>query len=601
VAKIPDEKIDEVLRATDIVDVVDRYLDLKQSGKNLKALCPFHSEDTPSFTVNPEDQFFYCFGCKEGGSAIDFVMEMDGLGFVEAIERLAERGGVSLDGRSDEGAGSGSGADTKKQTYRVNRWAMSFFQKQLWTTDPGEEARSYLKERNLNREIVTGWNLGFAPDGWNHLLDKAREKGLDPDLLQTAGLIGASDKGSGYYDRFRNRLMFPIFDYRDRVVGFGGRCMPGADDDAPKYLNTPETPVFQKRELLYGWNRCERGQVRERGVWVAEGYTDVLMAHQQGLNNVTATLGTALGEKHVERLRKRADRVLLLFDSDEAGREASDRSLRLFFEEDTSVQVGVLPEGEDPCSLLADGDTDPLLDVVEDAPDLIDYRIESARKRHDLSTIDGRMSAARSVLETVRGVDNTMRKQLIVKRIAELIDVDEMAVRRALRKMERNRSRGGEDASSRTRDSSRTAVERASRHLVGALVLHPEHAGDIRDELAPDDIPIGACRELFADIVEAMDARSEEDGPLKLGSYLASLDDEEQKDLLLDIAREMEQMPSARVDQMVREEISYIKRWKEKDQLTSLKNELREAYDEGDQKRYRELLDEVSSLQRSIE
>ena len=592
-----DQEIQQVIRSTDIVDVVDQYVDLQRGGKNLKALCPFHSEDTPSFTVNPADQFFYCFGCKEGGNVIQFVMEIDGIGFVEAVERLAERSDVQLS--NQESSKQKDNRTQKKNIYKVNRWAMNFFRKKLWKSDEGERARSYLKDRNLNRDTTETWKLGLAPDGWEPLLSAAKEDDLSPALLEKAGLIRTSENSNGYYDRFRNRLMFPIFDRRDRVVGFGGRRMPGADDDTPKYLNSPESPVFKKRELLYGWNQCDASQVREHGMWVAEGYTDVLMAHQHGLHHVTATLGTALGEDHVDRLRKRSDRVVLLFDSDEAGREASDRSLRMFFEQDTTVKVGVLPEGEDPCSLLTEGGADKLRGIVDDAPDLINYRIESARNRHDLSTMEGRQAAAQDVLETIRGVENEMRKQLILKRVAEMIDVDESAVRSTLNSMEgptRNRSDKTGDEE-QPPSSARHAVERACRHLVGVMVLFPEKAKPIHEELSPDDLPVEKCRNLYRLYNECTEKADDEQ--LTLGELLASIDDDDRRDMLMDIAREIEQMDEEQLDQMVQDEISYVQSWNEKDQLATLKRELKQAYREGDQERYKDLLDRVSSLQRS--
>ncbi len=590
-----DQEIQQVIRANDIVDVVDQYVDLKKSGKNLKALCPFHNENTPSFTVNPSDQFFYCFGCKEGGNVIQFLMEIDGIGFVEAVERLANRADVQI---SQSTSSDTSKKDRKDKIYRVNRWAMDFFQKKLWTSEDGKKAREYLKSRNINRETTENWNLGLAPDDWEQLLDTARDEDIPPVILEKAGLIRTSENSTGYYDRFRNRLMFPIFDRRERVVGFGGRRLPGADEETPKYLNSPENPVFKKRKLLYGWSRCDPGQIRENGIWVAEGYTDVLMAHQHDLRHVTATLGTALGDDHVNRLRKRADRVVLLFDSDEAGREASDRSLRLFFEEDTTVQVGILPEGEDPCSILADGDTEQLLDVVEDAPDLINYRIQSARETNDLSTIDGRQSAAREVLETVQGVDNEMRKQLIVKRIAEMIDVDETSVRRTLNRMEggRRRNRKKQEKKASTESPTRNAIERACRHLIGVLVLFPERAESIREQLSPEDIPVERCRELYV-TYEERDAES--DSHLTLGQLLAGIENDEKRDMLLDVAREIDQLEDQQLDQLIQDEISFVRSWNRKHKLSSLKRKLKKAYREGNRERYRDLLDRVSSLQRS--
>lgn len=592
--KIPEEKIQEVLRANDIKGIVSEYLDLERSGKNYRALCPFHDENTPSFTVDDRKQLFHCFGCKESGNVIQFVQKIEGIHFLEALRELAERGGVSLPDTD------GDQQVSREPLYKANEWAVNFFKNQLWKTDEGKNVREYLKERGFTRETTLNWNLGYAPDEWEELLTAARDAGFSNEQLEKAGLVRDSRKGSGHYDYFRNRLIFPIRNLRGRVVGFGGRVLPDADSDRPKYLNTDDGPVFKKGRLLYGWDRRDRKQVRDNGLWIAEGYTDVIMAHQYGFKNVVASLGTALGEEHVKTLRSRVDEVTLMFDADEAGQNASERSLRLFLEEDTTLRIAEMPPDEDPCSLLEE-DREQLKNVVEDATELIDYRIESAREKHDLSTVDGKVAAAREVLETVRGTSSTMRKQLVLQRIAELLSLDESVVRRTLSRMEQEgpgstSSTPVDAANPETEEGSVSGLERAVRLVLGTLVHHTERARYVLDLLEPEDVPIRPYRTLFSRISNKI----REEGDIVLGDLLHEIERDELRERLIAISFEVEEFEGDQVNRILEESVNYLQKYTKQNQIDDLRRQMKKAYENGNRERYKELLDRVSKLQKSI-
>ncbi|MGB3195104.1 MAG: DNA primase, partial [Phycisphaerae bacterium] len=306
-----DDMLDEVARANDIVEVVSSYFPLKRAGKDHKALCPFHPEKTPSFTVSRSKQIFKCFGCGRGGSVFNFVMLRENVTFPEAVRILAERAGIALRQQAGRGKPQGPGRDVRKAL----EWATLFFEGNLRHPTLGEPARNYLAARGFNKQSLEVFHLGFAPAGWDNLLKAAQGENVPVRLLELTGLVVPRDDGSGCYDRFRGRLMFPITDALSRPIGFGGRSL---GDETPKYLNSPETALVRKTESLSGLPQARARIEQTRRAVVVEGYTDVVMANQVGVTNVVATLGTALTGEHVRVLRRYADEVVLVFDSDEA-------------------------------------------------------------------------------------------------------------------------------------------------------------------------------------------------------------------------------------------------------------------------------------------
>jgi len=437
---IPEDKISEIKNTANIVEVVSEVVLLKKTGKNYIGLCPFHSEKTPSFTVSPAKQIFYCFGCAAGGNVFSFLMKHDGISFPDAAKILARRYGIDIPVRTM------SPEQKRRMSQRenllaVNRQAMEFFRKQLLDAVSGKRAMGYLKKRGINKEIFDNFNLGYAPQGWDNILSFFKKKNISLNLVEKAGLIVPRKEKSGFYDRFRDRLIFPIFDLNMQAIGFGGRVM---DDSMPKYLNSPETPVYNKSRSLYGLNLAKM-KCRENGrVYIVEGYFDLLALHQHGFQDSVATLGTSLTPEHVQILKGfvgKDGKIILVFDSDDAGIKAVMRSIGIFMRMEVDARIIVLPEGYDPDSFLFKFGYESFLDSDSKARSLMSFLIDSAVKKHGLS-IEGKIRIISEMKEPLSFINDNIKKSLYIKELAECISIDESAVLEKIRNLSvRNRDK----------------------------------------------------------------------------------------------------------------------------------------------------------------
>lgn len=412
-----------IKQAVDIVAIVEEFLPLHRSGSKIKVLCPFHDDHKPSLELNTERQSFKCWSCGAGGDVFDFVKDYLRVDFPEALQMLAERAGVALETAT---AGPGPKGPAKRDLLAVNEWAQRMYGEAL-ARDSGVLA--YVEERGINAESVARFRLGYAPDVRDWLTSRAGKEGISLDFLERAGLVVRSKESPGLTrERFRGRLMFPIHDLRGRTLGFGGRILPQVErslaasgKNVAKYLNSPETPLFQKRKILYAADLA-LAPAREMG-WVAvvEGYTDVIAAHQVGLGNVVGTLGTALGDDHVLMLRRLTDRVVLIFDGDDAGQSAADRSLELFLAHEVDVRVLTLPSKLDPCEFLLAEGADAFRTLVDQAVDPMAFAIRRAESRFDLNSFEDARRAAEWVLSILARVPKTSRIGMDIK-IARALD-----------------------------------------------------------------------------------------------------------------------------------------------------------------------------------
>ena len=412
-----------IKQSLDLVALVGEYLPLHRSGSKYKALCPFHDDHNPSLELNPERQSFKCWSCGAGGDIFDFVKDYERVDFSEALRMLAERAGVTLEGSAQ---GPNSRGPSRTELMAVTEWAERAFSEALAGS---AEARAYVEGRGISAESVVRFRLGFAPETRDWLLTRARKDGHSAEVLERVGLISRpADRPGRVHERFRGRIMFPIHDLGGRVLGFGGRVLPSverafvdAGKGIAKYLNSPETVLFQKRKILYAADLA-RAAARESG-WVAvvEGYTDVIAAHQVGLLNVVGTLGTALGEDHVQALRRLADRVVLVFDGDPAGQSAADRALELFLGHEIDVRVLSLPDGLDPCDFLAREGADAFRVLVGRAVDPLSFAIGRAEARFDLTSLEDSRLAAEWVLSILGRVPLSHAAGLDVK-VAKALD-----------------------------------------------------------------------------------------------------------------------------------------------------------------------------------
>ncbi|MBI4715571.1 MAG: DNA primase, partial [Nitrospirae bacterium] len=424
---IPEGLIHQVRESQDIVEIISGYLSLKKTGQNYTGLCPFHSEKTPSFTVSPVKQLFHCFGCGAGGDVFHFLMRHDHLTFPEAIRFLARRSGIPV---AEERERTGDEAEKHAAVFRCNQAAAGFYRQTLLSGKEGGHGREYLQKRGVRPETVESFQVGYAPEGWEGLLRHLLSRGFRAEDLVRAGLVAARERGTGYYDRFRGRILFPILDLQKRIVGFGGRVVDlphpsGETEGGPKYLNSPETPVFQKGHCLFGLEKAREG-IREYGwVAVAEGYMDVLTAHQAGLTNVVATLGTALTVDHVALLRRFTREVVLTFDADPAGVKAALRAWETVSGQGFRVRVLLLPTGEDPDSFIRNHGREPFLERVGAAPELIDFLLGEKIGSAPLPSIQRRVEVAEECLAVLRKVSNPIERNLYIKKVSERLEISE--------------------------------------------------------------------------------------------------------------------------------------------------------------------------------
>lgn len=424
---IPQEKIDQILDNVNIVEVLNEYIPLKRSGQNFKACCPFHNEKTPSFVVSPQKQIFHCFGCGEGGNTLGFLMKYENLTFPEAIEMLAKRAGVELPRRSAPGKTSLS-----DKLYEINAAAAQFYGKQLAGPN-GAKARGYLKERGINDQTVKDFILGYAPEGWENLKNVLLRKKIPAKLLRQAGLTLESKKGTSDYDRFRNRIIFPIANERGKIVAFGARVL---DDTVPKYLNSPETDIYSKGRMLYGLN-LSKAAIRQKGYAViAEGYMDVIIPYQKGVRNVVATSGTALTSDQGRCLKRYTDTAVMVFDSDQAGQMASLRGVDVLLEADLRVKIAELPQGEDPASYVQQHGGEAFEKILKQAKDLFNYKLEVLLERF---TMENKAAIVEEMLPTIALVNNAVTKADYLRRLAQRLDIHESSLRAEMKKVQKGR------------------------------------------------------------------------------------------------------------------------------------------------------------------
>ena len=476
---IPERVIEEVKFRNDIVDVIGQYVQLKRSGSTYKACCPFHKEKTPSFNVNPDRQMYKCFGCGEGGNVISFMMKHQGMDFLTAVRALAERAGIGLELEEDDGRGRHT-----KLLYEVNREVTAFYQRCLKQTRGAAAARKYLKERMLDGEIAEEFKLGYAPGGWGVTLEWGARHKFSEDLLEAAGLVLRSNKPKSrnrFYDRFRDRLMFPILDSQGRVVGFSARILTN-DKSAPKYVNSPETDIFKKSRVLYALDKARQHIVKatNREAVICEGQIDVIRCHQAGIKTAIASQGTAFTPDHARALKNYADSVVLAFDSDDAGRKAAIKTAVIFMDAGIIVRVAALPPGEDPDSYILAKGAAAFRNLLDDAGSVIRFQIASFRggvaNPHDVAAIE---RIARDVLHTIAHSSNAVQEACMLNEAAELLHLPVSALQEDLKKAAEEERKLAE----RQARLSRTAATSS----VTPEVRPPDDAGFVPDYYEADD------------------------------------------------------------------------------------------------------------------
>ena len=480
--------VEEIRDRCDLVEIVSAHVALRKSGRRLLGLCPFHKEKTPSFHVDPERKVWKCFGCGEGGDVFSFVQKIDNLTFAEAAEQLAHKAGIAID-RSERAVREYS---QKERLLRANSIACAFFRSAL---EHSQNARKYLARRGLTEASIEKYRLGYAPEGWDSLVNHLDRQRVSLADAAKAGLIIPREVSQGFYDRFRNRLMIPILDTSERVIAFGGRAL-GEDD--VKYINSPESPLFAKNRALYGLNFARRAIGERGGLLVVEGYMDAITAQEAGFPNTVATMGTALTEEHVDVIARFTKSVILAFDADSAGMVAALRSGPLFERAGFDVRILSMPAGEDPDSLLRGGDTSRFAALLEQSLPIPDYRIKLVLSRHDLDTDEGKTAALKEAIGVVAEVESGVERERLIRALARYhpnfgtgttLAEDHLRSEAArLRKTARRpQSAAVQAASAELAQRRLTLVERSERLLLGILLFREVDVREVFDCLPSNE------------------------------------------------------------------------------------------------------------------
>jgi DNA primase len=505
---LADDRVKQVKEANDIVDVVGGYLALRPAGPTFKGLCPFHDDHRPSFDVDPRRQRYRCWSCGKYGDVISFVQEHDRVSFIEALELLARRAGITL-----EKTGASPHAQGRAPMLDVVRWAAQQFHECLLDSPLAEEARRYLGERGLTGETVRRYGLGYAPlSGGDWLLRKAEAAEVDLGLLEKVGLIARRTHGDGFYDRFRDRVQFPIRDVRGQPVGFGGRVLPTSplSSRGPKYYNSTDTPLFTKSEQLYGLDQARYAAAKVGHLAVVEGYTDVLMAHQLGVGQVVATMGTALNARHVQHLRRFAPRVVLVFDADAGGQTGVDRALALFSSLDVDLAIATLPEGLDPCDLLVKEGADAFRRALEGAVDALEFKLNQVLPREGPASVEESRRAVDAVLGIIAltppltGQAGAVKAELMVSRIARRLGLKEETVWDRLEELRKQRREAAPAARPRPEPAAapKTRAAPEERELLEVLLAEPTLVPVAMAVVRPEDVAHPDARRLLAGLYQ---------------------------------------------------------------------------------------------------
>lgn len=494
--QISEEVLEKIKEQSDIVDIISETVKLKRSGRNFSGLCPFHNEKSPSFSVSQDKQIYKCFGCGEAGNVITFVMKNKNLPFVDAVKYLGEKANITI----EEGSGRKSKTTEKKEImYKVNVEAARFFFSNLMNT---KEAKEYFLNRGIKEETIKKFGLGYAKDSWNNLIFHLRKKGFKDEILLEAGLVSTSEKTGNIYDRFRNRVMFPVFDYSGKVIGFGGRVL---DDSKPKYLNSPETLVFQKGTNLYGLNFAIKNKIPDRYFIIVEGYMDVITLQQYGITNVVASLGTALTSNQARLLKRYADKVIISYDADIAGQTATLRGLEILREAGFDVRVLNIPKGKDPDEFVRVNGKEEFQKLINDAEPLIEYRLKRAEEGINFKESNSLVKYGKKVTHILADLD-PMEKDVYVKKISENTGIREQALYDVLSRELTKNTKENSFTNNKEVNGTKLYVEpgflKAERSLL-KLMFEDEYFDYIVGILTEEDLILQEHKEIFSIIKES--------------------------------------------------------------------------------------------------
>jgi len=487
--------LEEIRNRCDIVNIISEYVHLKPAGKGFRGLCPFHEEKTPSFMVSPEKQLFHCFGCGEGGNVYNFIMKYEKVSFFEAVKVLAKKSGVSLPANEEK---ENILYRKKERLSKLNNLVANYYREGLFRTPQGGKILNYLEKRGINDNTIEKYRLGYAPMGWDVLTNFLKEKSYSYEELIKSGLTKRSKTEGKFLDYFRDRIIFPIFDLPGRIVGFGGRVL---DDSLPKYINSPETLIYNKGSNLYSLNFAKEDIRKKNSAIIVEGYTDVLITQQYGFNNVVASLGTALTIKQIELIKRFTDTVLIAYDADSAGNMATLRSLDLLVKSGLEVKVIDLPPSFDPADFLIKKEKKAFQNLIDSSLSLIDYKLKLLYSQNSIKTIEGKAKIIKGIMPTlsVMGDENELRAQIV--KISEELKLAEEAIRIDLVKYKKGLK---EFVPSFINPDSEPGNVKAEKILIGCMLEDEEIAQNILKKLKVEDFSVLLHRQIVAVIIKIL-------------------------------------------------------------------------------------------------
>ena len=524
---IPENIIDEVRDRTDIVEVVSKFVSIKKVGKNFKGLCPFHSEKTPSFTVSSEKRIYHCFGCGAGGNVFKFVMEVQNISFVDAVQQFAESAGVPIP-IPNKGNLNDPKYQEREALKKANELATNYFQSLFKESEKGLAARDYLKGRHFDGEILDQYKIGWAIPEWRGLTNHLRKTSkLSRKTVLQSGLVIEKEEGSNIYDRFRGRVIFPIQDAHGSVIGFGGRAI--SESDQPKYLNSPETPLYQKSQVLFGMNLAKQAIRKEDQAILVEGYLDQMRATQYGVLNTVATCGTALTAKQAAMLRNYASSVVMVFDSDNAGRDAADKGFEVLQEKGLQVKIVFLPEGKDPDSYIHENGVEKFLEKIKTAKPYMESYIDGVITRKNGNSTSELAKMANQVVPMLKKVQNLVERNGLVEYFSSEAKIDDAAFLMELKKsFSKNQSRV------EVLETKTDSVLRLERHLVQLILSDKETAQKVLHAVNPEDFSSSVLRT----IAITCSQKIQKDESIEIDKLIDNTDNPEAKDLLTKLGLE---------------------------------------------------------------
>ncbi len=589
---IANEIVAQVLDRCDIVEVISAYIPLKRAGRNFKALCPFHHEKTSSFVVSADKQIYHCFGCGAGGNAVGFVMQQERLEFPEAVRFLADKVGVTIPESSPQ---ANEAFAFKQEIFKVNELAVGYFQQNLLTKKdaPVEKARDYLKNRGVHLEDVKQFKLGFAFDEWDGLFNFLKSKNVNLKLIERSGLVVPRENKEGYYDRFRDRIVFPIFDVKSQCIGFGARTMK--DQEGAKYINSPDTPVYTKGHHLFGLQLTRHAITKKDFAIVVEGYMDMIIPFQHGVDNIVASLGTALTVEQIRLLRRYTNNIVMLFDADKAGQAAIVRSLDLLIEQEMNVRVAKLATDEDPDSFIRKFGLAEFDKCIQAAQTFFDFKLQWLMAQLDAKNIEQRAEICNQMLATIYKIENEVVRFGYIRQLAERLGLPEQVLMKEGKKIE-----------SSSYPKERTAVTQQLKPLAAQPLNPVEHqllsllmhdAGLIvrtKAKMFPSELSDGRIRTIVEKLYELKDA---EEG-VAVASFLNYFDDPELQRIILNISAQ-EAPPGNDPVKILEDCILRIKKDQLKAKRQNLSQLIHQAEVSGDAVRLEQLKEEFNQLIRS--